>query len=60
MTNHKNQLSKAEVQATPLNKLPVPGEDDVEFSAEEAAEAFEQNNGSAANNAVVDHQNEKE
>jgi hypothetical protein len=54
VTNHKNQLSKAEVQATPLNKLPVPGEDDVEFSAEEAAEAFEQNN------AVVDHQNEKE
>lgn len=36
-----DQASKAEVQSTPLNKLPVPGEDEVEFSAEEAAEAFE-------------------
>jgi len=57
MTDHNNQLSKAEVQSTPLNKMPVPGEDDVEFSAEEAAEAFEQN---GAANAVADHQGERE
>jgi len=41
--NNQNQPTKAEVQSTPLNKLPVPGEDDTEFSAEEAAQAFEQN-----------------
>ncbi|QJD85604.1 hypothetical protein [Cohnella herbarum] len=41
--NNQDQQSKAEVQTTPLNKLPVPGEDDTEFSAEEAADAFEQN-----------------
>jgi len=57
MANHGDQLSKAEVQTTPLNKLPVPGEDDVEFSAEEAAEVFEQN-GSA--NRIADHQGERE
>jgi len=36
-----DHASKAEVQSTPLNKLPVPGQDEAEFSAEEAAEAFE-------------------
>lgn len=41
--NNQDQQSKAEVQTTPLNKLPVPGEDDTEFSAEEAADVFEQN-----------------
>ncbi|MEF3306966.1 hypothetical protein [Paenibacillus sp. GYB003] len=43
MANPKNRPSKADVQSTDLNKLPVPGENDTEFSAEEAAEAFEQN-----------------
>jgi len=57
MANHRDKLSKAEVQSIPLNKMPVPGEDDVEFSAEEAAEAFEQN-GEA--NATADHQGERE
>ncbi|MEK0312276.1 hypothetical protein [Cohnella sp. 56] len=42
MTNNHNEPTKAEVQTTKLNKLPVPGQDDTEFSAEEAAEAFEQ------------------
>lgn len=42
MTHNQNEPSKAEVQTTKLNKLPVPGQDDSEFSAEEAAEAFEQ------------------
>ncbi|MDG0792979.1 hypothetical protein OMP38_20485 [Cohnella ginsengisoli] len=42
MTNNQNEPTKAEVQTTELNKLPVPGQDDTEFSAEEAAEAFEQ------------------
>ncbi|CAM3850023.1 hypothetical protein COLU111180_10910 [Cohnella lubricantis] len=43
MANRNQKLSKGEVQSTELNKMPVPGEDDTEFSAEEAAEAFEQN-----------------
>ncbi|GAB2718106.1 hypothetical protein ACFQWB_14255 [Paenibacillus thermoaerophilus] len=38
-----NEASKSDVQTTKLNKLPVPGEADTEFSAEQAAEAFEQN-----------------
>lgn len=38
----KQRASKADVQTTRLNKLPVPGQDDTEFSAEEAAEVFEQ------------------
>jgi len=42
MSNNQNEPSKAEVQTTELNKLPVPGQDDTEFSAEEAAEVFEQ------------------
>lgn len=41
--HNEQQASKAEVQSTELNKFPVPGENDTEFSAEEAAEAFEQN-----------------
>ncbi len=58
MANDRNQLSKAEVQTTPLNKMPVPGLDETEFSAEEAAEVFERND---AENAVsADHQNERE
>lgn len=53
MTNQNNQAnnqaSKAEVQSTELNKLPVPGQNDTEFSAEEAAEVFEQNQSSNNN-----------
>lgn len=51
MANQQNQASKAEVQATKLNKMPVANEEDTEFSAEpaeEAAEAFQQNRGTAA------------
>ncbi|GIP44028.1 hypothetical protein J45TS6_24870 [Paenibacillus sp. J45TS6] len=36
-----NEPTKAEVSNTKLNKLPVPGAFDTEFSAEEAAEVFE-------------------
>lgn len=42
-TNNNDQATKAEVQTTPANKLPVPGQDDTEFSAEEAAEVFRNN-----------------
>ncbi|MCC3374423.1 hypothetical protein [Cohnella sp. REN36] len=38
-----DQASKAEVQSTKLNQIPAPGENDTEFSAEEAAEAFQKN-----------------
>lgn len=40
--------TKAEVQSTELNKIPVPGQDDTEFSAEEAAEAFKENQTSSS------------
>ncbi|WP_040951775.1 hypothetical protein [Gorillibacterium massiliense] len=43
MGKQQNRASKAEVQTTKLNKMPVPNENDTEFSAEEAAKAFEQN-----------------
>ncbi|TCN01322.1 hypothetical protein EV294_101776 [Paenibacillus sp. BK033] len=43
MTNKQNEVSKAEVQSTKMNRMPVPGSNDTEFSAEEAAEVFEQN-----------------
>ncbi|WP_373231924.1 hypothetical protein [Cohnella sp.] len=43
MANNRNQATKAEVQRSSANKLPIPGEDETEFSAEEAAEVFEQN-----------------
>ncbi|MFC4101059.1 hypothetical protein [Paenibacillus xanthanilyticus] len=42
MANSQNELNKGEVQSTKLNQFPVPGQNDTEFSAEEAAEAFEQ------------------
>ncbi|WP_219837368.1 hypothetical protein [Paenibacillus sp. R14(2021)] len=42
MKNQQNEVSKADVQSSELNKLPVPGQDDTEFSAEEAADAFKQ------------------
>ena len=51
MANNQNQPTKAEVQTSPLNKLPVPGKDDVEFSAEEAAQVFEQNRSSQHSSA---------
>ena len=49
MANRNQQTSKADVQSTELNKMPVPGVDDTEFSAEEAAEAFEQNQRQSSN-----------
>lgn len=48
MPNQNNQATKAEVQTTELNKMPVPGQDDTEFSAEEAAEAFKENQSSSS------------
>ncbi len=47
MANQRNQASKADVQTSEFNKLPVPGEEDTEFSAEEAAEVFETNTSAA-------------
>lgn len=41
--NQNEQATKAQVQSTELNKLPVPGQEDTEFSAEEAAEVFQSN-----------------
>ncbi|MCY9665983.1 hypothetical protein M5X11_13585 [Paenibacillus alginolyticus] len=48
MPNQDNQATKAEVQSTELNKMPVPGKDDTEFSAEKAAEAFQENQSSSS------------
>ncbi len=47
MAKKQKQASKASVQTTELNRLPVPGADDTEFSAEEAAQAFKGNKGKA-------------
>lgn len=42
--SQQNQASKEEVQSTELNKMPAPGAAaDTEFSAEEAAEVFQEN-----------------
>lgn len=41
MPNNQDQPTKAEVQTTKLNKLPLPGKFEPEFSAEEAAEVLE-------------------
>lgn len=41
MPNNQGQPTKAEVQTTKLNKLPLPGKFEPEFSAEEAAEVLE-------------------
>ena len=43
MAKQRNRANKANVQSTELNKLPVPGEADTEFSAEQAAEVFNAN-----------------
>jgi hypothetical protein len=49
-----NQASKAQVQTTELNKLPVPGQEDTEFSAEEAAEVFQSNSSTSSNSQSQD------
>lgn len=41
-SSKNNQPTKAEVQTTKLNKLPLVGKFEPEFSAEEAAEVFEE------------------
>lgn len=46
VANRQNEASKADVQSTELNKFPASGEADTEFSAEEAAEAFQENQSS--------------
>ncbi|MCQ6557423.1 hypothetical protein [Paenibacillus mendelii] len=43
MSHRDEQPTKAEVQTTKANKMPIPGENDTEFSAEEAAEIFTEN-----------------
>jgi hypothetical protein len=48
MPNQDDKATKAEVQTTELNKMPVPGQDDTEFSAEEAAEVFKENQSSSS------------
>lgn len=52
MANQQNQASKAEVQTTDLNKMPIGNEEDTEFSVEpteKAAKAFQPNRVTAAN-----------
>ncbi len=39
-SSKNNEPTKAEVQTTKLNKLPLVGKFEPEFSAEEAAEVF--------------------
>jgi hypothetical protein len=51
-TNNNDQATKDEVQTTPANKLPVPGQDDTEFSAEEAAQVFKNPTQNQAANRV--------
>ncbi|MBP1964383.1 hypothetical protein [Paenibacillus aceris] len=51
---NNNQANKAQVQSTELNKLPVPGQDDTEFSAEEAAEVFQSNPSASSNSQSQD------
>ncbi|MEW9668471.1 hypothetical protein [Ammoniphilus sp. 3BR4] len=52
MAKRQNRASKADVQSTQLNRFSTAGEADTEFSAEEAANVFEQNqaNGAADQN----------
>jgi len=45
----QKRASKAEVQSTEMNKMPVPGVADTEFSAEEAAQAFKGKTAGKAN-----------
>lgn len=46
----QQKANKASVQGTRLNQMPVPGAADTEFSAEEAATAFENNQATATRN----------
>lgn len=39
---NNNQPTKAEVQTTKLNKMPIPGENDTHITEEEVTEAFQQ------------------
>lgn len=51
MARQHNQASKAEVQTTEMNKMPVANEEDTEFSEEPAeveAKGFQQNRGTEA------------
>ncbi|AZN42670.1 hypothetical protein [Paenibacillus albus] len=61
MPNEQNEVSKADVQSVNLNKLLVAGAADTEFSAEEAAEEFQNNpaaNENAANASAKEAQDE--
>ncbi|MBP3962843.1 hypothetical protein [Paenibacillus lignilyticus] len=52
MQNEQHEVSKADVQSVKLNKLPVAGAADTEFSSEESAEVLQHNpeaNEAAAN-----------
>ena len=54
MSNSKNnQPTKAEGQTTKLNKLPLVGKFEPEFSAEEAAEVFK-------NHPTTEHESHNE
>ncbi|MFX3636604.1 MAG: hypothetical protein ACE3L7_21830 [Candidatus Pristimantibacillus sp.] len=44
-----NEPTKAEVQTTKLNKMPIADQNETEFSAEQAAEVFEQEQQQASN-----------
>lgn len=57
MAKSNNKVSKAAVQSTELNKFAANGAQDTEFSAEEAAEVFEQNQ-AANRNANQNQQNQ--
>ncbi len=53
MAKKQNRANKAAVQSTQLNQLPVPGQNDTEFSAEQAADVF---NNQANNTAQQNRQ----
>lgn len=50
MQNNQNTTTKAEVQTIKLNKMPIVDENNTEFSAEVAAEAFEKSQGTNQSN----------
>lgn len=52
MANQQQNTNKADVQGTRLNQMPAPGATDTEFSAEEAATVFENNQNQASQNAM--------
>jgi len=53
VADSQNKASKAEVQSTKLNKIPFAEESDTEFSAEEAAEVFEEH---TSDSSLSEHQ----